>query len=445
MPSTRRSFLATCTIGCSALAGCFSTADPAAEGSWSRRTLGNAHTGRSTTNGPTTDLYTAWNRERPDSGVVNSSPVVEDGTLYHAYSQEAMSDEPGGAWVEAFDAATGDSEWTTELFRTNESYYFYHSDSMVVDGDRLFVQTKPGLAMLTTDGEHRWTVENLYENQQTPDVVTPVVTDDIVVCGTYGSGIDEQNPIVYGVDPETGAERWRTTLPEWGGMWQLSASEEVVYVPSVRQGLIGLDLATGEEQWRWEGPISGTPTVVDDLLVFALRNEDENQNEDENEFTLAAMDRHDRSLRWQVPIGSRWADAGLSVADGCIYLETNFGVEARRLETGERVWRFGGDQDDYGKSSSDEPLFSLAATPVVSGDAVYAPGYVQRETTFGHLFVIDADTGEELDRIEMGRNEKARAATPAVTSDLVFLTANHGTLYAFGECESSVAGRCLRG
>lgn len=435
MPSTRRSVLAASAAGIGALAGCVSTEDRTADGSWPRRTLTNAHTGHSTVAGPTTDLHTVWHRERTRSGV-RSSPVVDDGVLYFAYSQEARGDELGGAWIEAFDAATGDTRWTSELFRTDEFHYFYHSDSTVVDGERLFLQTKPGLTMLATAGEVQWTFDNLYRGQQGPDVVPPVVTDDVVVTGTYDTRTeDSHNELVYGIDPATGEERWRMPFPEWTGMWQLVGSDGVVYVPFLRDGLVALDVATGDERWRWEGPVDGTPTVVDDLLLVPLRPGDEPQ--------LVAMDRHDRSLRWRQSIGTRWADAQFAVADGTIYHAADFGVEARQLETGERVWRFGRAVDGQGTLSQDEPRIDLVSTPVVSGDAVYVPGSVQRDTIYGHLFVVDAATGAERGRAEMGRNETANRATPAVTSDLVFLGSNYGNLYAFGECSFGIAGHCL--
>ncbi|SFS40087.1 PQQ-binding-like beta-propeller repeat protein [Halostagnicola kamekurae] len=435
MPSSRRSVLTACTAGIGALAGCLSSENPTADGSWPRRTLTNAHTGYASTDGPTADLYTVWQQERARSGGVTPSPVVDDGVLYVTYSRQARDDERGGAWVEAFDAATGDSQWTTELFRTEKVYSLDHSDSTVVDGDRLFTQTDVGLTMLTTDGEIQWTVDNFYNGQLLPDAAPPVVTDDVVVAGTYGTqDEDGQNEVVYGVDPETGDERWRTSFDDWSGMWQLAGTGDVVYVPFDRTGLVALDVTSGEERWRWEGPVDGTPTVVDDLILVALRRDDED--------VLGALDRRDRSLRWEASIEPRWPSAGFAVAGELCYHASYFGLEARRLETGERAWRFGPEE---GERPHDEPQVDLVTTPVVADDAVYVSGWIQRDTMYGHLFVVDSATGEELGRAEMGRNQQAGTGTPAVTSDLVFLGSEHGTLYAFGECSFEVADRCLSG
>ena len=209
MPPTRRSFLASGATALTSLAGCVSLDRPSANGTWSRRTLSNAHTGYTPAGGPSKSLYIEWHRSRTNRGVSIVSPVVGDGTLYYGYSREPTRDERARAWVEAFDAATGESRWKTELLCTTTFDYFYHSDSLVLDGDRLFVQTKPGLRLVGTDGTERWTFDNLYEDQQIPNAVPPIVTDDLIVTGTYSTGSQEKQQVetVYGIDAKTGTER----------------------------------------------------------------------------------------------------------------------------------------------------------------------------------------------------------------------------------------------
>ncbi|MFD1513370.1 PQQ-binding-like beta-propeller repeat protein [Halomarina rubra] len=436
MPS-RRTFLASCTAGVGALAGCLSTGQPSVTGSWPHRTVDDDHTGYSPTTGPTTNLHTVWDQRRPDRGGGETSPVVEDGVLYVAYTEGVHSNEPATTWVEAFDAATGESRWKTELYHTNESHYFHHSDSLVVDGDRLFVQTKPGLTMLTTDGEVEWMFDNQGPGQQIPDIVPPVVTDDVVVAGSYDT-VHDGDEVVYGIDTATGEERWRRPTSGRENMWRLASHGGVVYVPFLDEGLLALDVATGEERWWWDGPIHGTPTVTDDRLLVSQRRFDEDTD------SLLALDRRDRSRQWRQSLGPRWPASTVSVADDLLVHTHDDGLEARRRDTGERVWRFGGDVIPGEEYPPDEPVFDLRSTPVVAGDAVYVAGYVQRETVHGRLFVVDLATGEELSRVALGRNEHTDHSTPAVTSDLVFLSTNHGGLYAFGECSTELFGHCLR-
>lgn len=79
----------------------------------------------------------------------------------------------------------------------------------------------------------------------------------------------------------------------------------------------------------------------------------------------------------------------------------------------------------------------------VAGEYVYVPGWIQRDTTYGHLFVLDARTGAERSRVELGRNRDAGRSVPAITSDLAFLATNAGDLYAFGECGTALGGYCV--
>ncbi len=107
------------------------------------------------------------------------------------------------------------------------------------------------------------------------------------------------------------------------------------------------------------------------------------------------------------------------------------------LETGERQWEFGGEQHKYRR-------IDLTVTPAVTGDSVYVNGYEQRDTMYGKLFVIDRATGRERDHFTFGRNQELRS-TPAVADELVFANASDGRLFALGECDTELLGRCLVG
>lgn len=435
MPSDRRSFLAAAGTTLAALSGCVTFDPPVTTGTWLRNTIDNAHTGRSKIEGPANSLYEVWHRDRPDGGALQASPVVENGLVYIVYSRESMTSGSGegGAWLEAFDAGSGESRWRTELFRSDEFYYFYASDSLVLDGDTIYVQTKPGLKAVGTDGTVRWTFDNLYESQQTPDVVSPIVTDDVVVVGTYNTSYDERGEIegVYGIDPDDGSERWRTEFRELDGMWQLSEADGVVYVSFLgsNERLVALDVRTGDELWRRSLPLNGTPTIADGRVFLGLYEQTGEHR------SLAAFDRQTGDELWRKRTGPRWADSGFAVADGLVYHVGEFNLVARRVETGERVWTFGGPE----KQRTD-----LRTTPVVAGDSVYLNGYEQRKTVYGRLFVLDATTGEKQGQFALGRNRYSRSI-PAVADELVFVNSNAGRLFAIGECDTEIAGHCVVG
>lgn len=433
MPSDRRTFLATSGLALAGLAGCVSFGPPSADGTWPRRSVDAANTGHSPTDGPTESLYEVWSRDRPRGGVATTSPVVGDGRVYLAYSREP-SDESAGSWVEAFDAATGESAWTTELFRTDEFHYFYHSDSLVLDGDSLLVQTKAGLTALGTDGEPHWTVPNLGRSQQKPDAVPPVVTEGLVVAGTYGTtrSDDDSSEAVFGLDPADGDERWRTEFPELSGMWQLAAANGTVYVPFTGSNarLVALDLADGAESWRRPIPVNGTPSVSDGRLFLPLYEQQRDTH------SIAAFDAGTGERLWRKRVGARWSDSGLAVANGLVYGVADRGLEARAVETGELVWRFDG---------TDSEEISLWTTPAVAENHVYVYGVRVTDDTYGRLFVLDAETGERRTAFALGENRTGDKSVPAVTEGLVFVNTNRGRLCALSACETELAERCLVG
>ncbi|GAA0248760.1 hypothetical protein GCM10009000_076160 [Halobacterium noricense] len=361
--------------------------------------------------------------------------MVKDGRIYHGYSREATNEERGGAWLEAFDAKTGKSQWKIELWHTDEFHYFYVSDSLVLRGNRIFVQTKPGLKAVGIDGTPRWTFDNLYRGQQTPDIVSPIVTDDTIVTGTYNTSVEEtgEPETVFGIDPDDGSERWQTEFPELSGMWQQSAADGIVYVPFSGDCLVALDITNGQELWRRYIPVHGTPSIADGQLFVGLTND----KREENDIAVAAFDRESGRQQWRKSAGYRWPDSGLAVANGLVYHVGKFDLQARRVDTGERVWEFGGQK-------SEKRRIELKTTPVVAGDSVYVNGSKQKETTFGQLFVVDANTGEKRGQFSMGRN-RYTMSVPAVTEELVFVSTNDGRLSAIAECNTKLFGHCLIG
>ncbi|RDI71454.1 PQQ-binding-like beta-propeller repeat protein [Halopelagius longus] len=450
---SRRAFLAALgSAGVAATAGCLSLSTPSAAGTWPRRSYDAANTGHAEIAGPTTDLHAVWHAQRPRGGGTTCSPVVGDGRLYLVYSEEAGTrDGPGGSWVEAFDAATGESVWTTELWRTDEFYYFYHSDSVVLDSatDRLYVQTHEGLKAVSTGGDAdagtvAWTFDNFGPTQPIPDAVPPIVRDDVVVTGSYEThenhGDERTEPeVLYGVDPTDGSELWRREFADATGMWQLGASDGTVYVPMLDGdgALVAVDSATGEERWRRPISADGTPAVADGTLFLPLRIDDGTRI---GRQFVGAFDAETGEERWRVEVGPRWTDSCLAVSDGRLYYVADRSLVAREADTGERLWRA------FGRNAREQ--VGLRTTPVVSGGVVYVNG--RREPSGdeggarGRLFALDAETGERLGTAKLGENQSATSA-PAVTEELVFSHRNTGDLYAIGECEVSAAGRCLIG
>jgi len=172
--------------------------------------------------------------------------------------------------------------------------------------------------------------------------------------------------------------------------------------------LVAVDEMSGAIRWRKEPYVSGSPTVVDDLVVYPTST-----------VTSGAIEaRHttDGSLAWRDPFGDPSGSFGApAYADGVLYATATIGdrdprtgrVVALDPATGDRRWT----RDVDGGANS---------APVVAGDAV--------------IFADDRGTVHSIDRSD--RTERWRVsvgdsvyATPAVTPDRVFAISG-GTLSA---------------
>lgn len=436
MPANRRTFLTACATTIGAFAGCLSRGAHSITGDWPRQAYDNAHTGHSPQTGPTGLLNTKWRRIRPSYGGSITSPVVGDNRLYLVYSREGRGTRRGGSWLEAFHAGTGKSLWTTRLWQANQFHDYYHSDSLVLNNDRIFVQTHGGLKMVTTDGSLRWTFQNFGSGEPLPDIIPPIVSEKLVVTGTYGTPPSKSNhpETVFGIDPADGTERWRVEFPHLHGMWQLAATKDTVYIPFLFGGetmLVALDIETGDERWRQSLPIGGVPTLTDSTLYVHLYDSRTGRH------SIGAFDRTTREELWRTRTGFQRADSGFAVANGHLYSIADGRLLAHRTTTGELVWSYGGRQ-------SRENIL-LQGNSVVAGETVYANGfsfYNGKRATKGRLVARDAQTGTQVGGITLGENQNT-TSTPAVTKQRVFVFTDSGVLSAIGPCGISVGDYCL--
>ena len=90
----------------------------------------------------------------------------------------------------------------------------------------------------------------------------PLIVGNMVYVGSLDG-------VFYAIDAETGEEMWTfggASNWYWG---QAIATEDTVYAPSLDGNLYALDSETGLLGWRLEteGPISGSPTLVMDMIA----------------------------------------------------------------------------------------------------------------------------------------------------------------------------------
>ncbi|WP_258303259.1 PQQ-binding-like beta-propeller repeat protein [Haloferax larsenii] len=430
MPSpSRRQFLATLgAAGLASTAGCVTYDRPSHEGRWPPET--NRYV--TDVSGPGSDAYIAWSREMRDA-FPPTMPVVADGTVYHLDSREARREQSGGTWLGAFDAKTGETQWETRLWETDEFYYLYHQGPPVFDGDRLFAQTHDGVKAVSTDGELLWTFQNLGPHQPLPDYASPVVTDDLVVAGSYGTEDSDHPEVLYGIDRQSGERVWKQSVADFdgGSLWRLTLDGDTCYAPLSSDGrVLALDATTGEPIETYDaGPIGAVSISDNQLLVLSEHGQEER---------LYSFDVATGAQQWSVDLNAGMLE-GTVVTDGTRLYHNEFRyLVARRLDTGEEVWRVGGTDDRYIHQS----------TPVIAADNLYVSAYRslgENEGDGSFLLVLDPETGTEVGRIIPWNDGTPDTSTPAVADGALYLSHSYGELVCFEDCAAGVFDHCLIG
>lgn len=253
----------------------------------------------------------------------------------------------------------------------------------------------------------------------------------------------DKDPVIAGLDPETGEERW-TVTGEKGRNAPVAADERFAYSFSKSEEVFAVDYRTGAIEWRSTirpvddadpgvvefapvplgdvavMPVSGTEDDVPDRLVGFDRESGEEAFTHDLPASLSGAPARagdglvvpllDGTLRrvtrsgteqWRVDVGA--ALSGVTVADGTAYVgSATEALLAFDAATGERLWR--------------GPLRNTVfAPPLVSDGRVFVGGADY------YLYAFDADTGER-----QWRSETASAITSAALVDGKLVTLSGG-------------------
>ncbi|SFR97664.1 Outer membrane protein assembly factor BamB, contains PQQ-like beta-propeller repeat [Halomicrobium zhouii] len=328
------------------------------------------------TTGPRTDPAIAWQFDA-QTPTMNTSPVVDDGTVY-----VAGSGDPG--YVYAVDVRSGESTWRFEPAG-------YVSSSLALADDVLFFGTwgKRFYAVDAPTGEELWSTEVGHRFGSS----SPVVVGGTVYVGTIGDG-----PLVVSGDEDE--EQYEACA------------------------LLALDAATGDERWRYDDfgekdNVDSSPAVANGRVYFG------------GDDGVYALDTDDGSVVWERQVAVH-SDSSPAIADGLVYYggpsngddgppATLWALDAT---TGETEWTAGIDDD------------SLRASPAVADGTVYVPASSMRlcldsggddgdceGETLGRLYAVDATTGDHQWRAPIKTDTRS---SPAVTDDTVYVGCRNG-------------------
>lgn len=266
-----------------------------------------------------------WRHERL-VGTILAGPrlVASDGG--HVFVASGFADSHS---VRALDRGTGEVVWTTA--RPSTTFLQGVVGDVVVTSGQY--ETVTGLDVGT--GAERWEIDLRTIELDGYGADVSAAIDDLLVIGLSGHGEgDVRAPVVIGVDVRDGAVRWRATLEP------------------------GTDLMWGE------------PLIVDGaaVLLSTLSNPTSAPGN-----VAHAVDLHDGSVRWTVPLGGVQGFRPVSpvASEGRVHLPAQFEIITVDAATGTELWR------------------RPAVVPVL---LARGPELVVLEA--GQLGVVDAATGE---------------------------------------------------
>lgn len=344
-------------------------------------------------------LHMSWSR--PLGAVTHvASPVVAGDTVYMTASDDDMT---GLAGVYALDAATGRVKWH---YRTDSAV---KNAATVADG-RVFATTVDGkiLALDARAGKSIWQ-QSVGGSCARWVFGSPVVLDGIVYAGVAAQ--------FAAFDAATGRQIWSAeTSGDWISCYSsLAVSGDVVYVGSnFGKGLFGVDKQTGKEKWRNNKEVITThasPVIAEGKLFYAANCK------------LHALDPASGNELWAAPLPGGWPISSPAVrghrvvvgsGDGKLYcMGTATGKEQWSCETGGPILFFGA----YSRTA--KPVVS---SPAISGEVVYFGG------VDGRLYALELATGKPLWSYDLG---VPVTSSPAVSGNSVFVSTFDGTVYAF--------------
>jgi outer membrane protein assembly factor BamB len=231
-------------------------------------------------------------------------------------------------------------------------------------------------------------------------------------------------PLAASSPPESSpAPLWRYALGT--GTWAPPlVADGIIYVGGGDGCFHAVRAADGTALWTWTGvtPIDGCAALDSDAVYFL-----------DTRFNLIALDRHQGTLRWRVPLHNEF-HAGRSAPDnptfnhraatplvqpGVIYAgSSDGGVYAIEADRGGKLWRHD------------------AGAPVFSGIGLRDADTLMFGTMDGSAVLLDRRTRTEILRVKTGGGV---VTTPVIAAGRLIVGSRDYQLYAFNLADGSIA------
>ncbi len=236
-------------------------------------------------------------------GAIVGSPIVSRGTVFIGSSDKN---------IYALDAATGEFRWK---FPTGDKVWSTGAaaDDLVYFGSF----DKKVYALRITTGSKEWEFET----------GGAIAAEPLVYEGTVYVGSFDKN--LYAIDALNGREKWHISGQSW--FWAKPVAHKgVIYAPSLDGKVYAIRAEDGEVQEIAVdslSPISASPVVVDDFVVFGAENGG-----------VYLIDTGNMGWRKLYHTGGE-IKAPLFTAKGVVYIQTqDKNLHAVDAQTGNRLW-----------------------------------------------------------------------------------------------------------
>jgi len=356
-----------------------------------------------------TDPSVRWSADV--SGPVWGSPVVVDGTVYIGSA---------GGSVYAFDAETGDRQWS---FATDHRV---EGSPAVADGTVYVGSYDRHLYAIDAEsGESRWDRDLGGLIRGSPTVQSDSVLLGVgchnLACAWYADEADvSENGWVYSLDAETGETNW-----------EYAVGDEVVSTPAVADGtayvgasderLYALDADAGTVEWTYEVSdlVWSSPAVAFGTVFFG-----------DWDGLVHAVDADSGDAEWTADTHGNYISGSVAVDEEAVYVgdtplntmddPTTYYGEVFRFDRtdGTEDWRFETDALEVGSS------------PVVADETLYVGTHSQTEDDEDDdvgVYAISTDGDEEWFFPVDGRGV---GSSPALVDGTLYFGGTDGRVYA---------------
>jgi outer membrane protein assembly factor BamB len=293
--------------------------------------------------------------------------------------------------------------------------------------------------------QQAWTTENIKGMSS-----TPIIADGVLYFGDWTGSI-------RAVDATSGKERWATDLKTYYIGGSVAVEGDHVYVGTFDAKLTSLDRATGAVQWSTpvdDGPgsaVFGSPTIVDGLVIVGVASFEEFTNPLTPKFRghVVGLDVTTGAEVWRywttnsdtesgpgiaiwsalsydaerhlayVPTGNNYAPPAGPTSDAVVAIDTRTGKQqwVTRFTT-EDIWTLGGEGEGPDADVGAPPnLFDVNGRPAL--------GVGDKGGTF---HALDRVTGEELWKVSLteGGAQGGVMASAAYADGRVYVASNKG-------------------